>query len=89
MATGGGVLFFTVPLVAVVIGIVWAIVAKVWKVASVASLLGLVLTIPGVLLSGVRGDSLIWFGAMLVLIIWRHRPNIERMLSGSEQKVPT
>ena len=89
VATGGGVLFFTVPLVAVVIGIVWGIVAKVWKVASVASLLGLVLTIPGVLLSGVRGDSLIWFGAMLVLIIWRHRPNIERMLSGSEQKVPT
>jgi glycerol-3-phosphate acyltransferase PlsY len=89
VATGGGVLFFTVPLVAVVIGIVWGIVAKAWKVASVASLLGLVLTIPGVLLSGVRGDSLIWFGAMLVLIIWRHRPNIERMLSGSEQKVPT
>jgi glycerol-3-phosphate acyltransferase PlsY len=89
VATGGGVLFFIVPLVAVFIGIVWAVVAKVWKVASVASLLGLVLTIPGVLLSGVRGDSLIWFSAMLALIIWRHRPNIQRMLSGSEQKVPT
>jgi glycerol-3-phosphate acyltransferase PlsY len=89
VATGGGVLFFIVPPVAVVIGIVWAVVAKVWKVASVASLLGLVLTIPGVLLSGVRGDSLIWFSAMLALIVWRHRPNIQRMLSGSEQKVPT
>ncbi len=89
VATGGGVLFFAVPLVAVAIGIVWAFVAKVGKVASVASLLGLVLTIPGVLLSGVRGDSLIWFSAMLVLIIWRHRPNIERMLAGSEEKVPT
>jgi glycerol-3-phosphate acyltransferase PlsY len=89
VATGGGVLFFAVPLVAVTIGIVWGVVARVWKVASVASLLGLVLTIPGVLLSGVRGDSLIWFAAMLVLIIWRHRPNIQRMLAGSEEKVPT
>jgi glycerol-3-phosphate acyltransferase PlsY len=89
VATGGGVLFFAVPLVAVAIGIVWAVVAKAWKVASVASLLGLVLTIPGVLLSGVRGDSLLWFAAMLVLIIWRHRPNIQRMLAGSEEKVPT
>ncbi len=89
VATGGGVLFFAVPLVAAAIGIVWGVVAKVWKVASVASLLGLVLTIPGVLLSGVRGDSLIWFAAMLVLIIWRHRPNIQRMLAGSEEKVPT
>lgn len=89
VATGGGVLFFAVPLVAFVIGIVWGVAAKAWKIASVASLLGLVLTIPGVLLSGVRGDSLVWFAAMLVLIIWRHRPNIQRMLAGSEEKVPT
>jgi glycerol-3-phosphate acyltransferase PlsY len=89
VATGGGVLFFAVPLVAVVIGVVWVVVARMWKVASVASLLGLVLTIPGVLLSGVRGHSLIWFTAMLALIVWRHRPNIERMMSGSERKVPT
>lgn len=89
VATGGGVLLFTVPLVAVGVALVWGVVAKVWKVASVASLLGLVLTIPGVLLSGVRGASLLWFGAMLVLIIGRHAPNIRRMISGSEQKVPT
>ena len=85
VATGGGVLIFAVPLVA----FAWGVVARVWKVASVASLFGLVLTIPGVILSGVRGHSLAWFSAMLVLIIWRHRPNIQRMLSGSEEKVPT
>lgn len=89
VATGGGVLIFAVPLVAAIVAIAWVIVVKVWKVASIASLLGLVLTIPGVILSGVRGHSLLWFGAMLALIMWRHRPNIERMLSGSEEKVPT
>lgn len=89
VATGGGVLIFAVPLVAFVVAVAWGVVARVWKVASVASLFGLVLTIPGVILSGVRGHSLAWFSAMLVLIIWRHRPNIQRMLSGSEEKVPT
>lgn len=89
VATGGGVLIFAVPIVAAVVAVVWVVVARVWKVASVASLIGLLLTIPGVLFSGVRGVSLLWFGAMLVLIIWRHRPNIQRMISGSEEKVPT
>lgn len=89
VATAAGVMFFTVPLVAVVIGVVWASIAKIWKVASIASLVSLGLAIPGALLVGVRGDALIWLGAMLVLIVARHRPNIQRMLSGSEERVPT
>lgn len=89
VATAAGVMFFTVPLVAVVIGVVWASIAKIWKVASIASLVSLGLAIPGALLVGVRGNALIWLGAMLVLIVARHRPNIQRMLSGSEERVPT
>lgn len=89
VATAAGVMFFTVPLVAVVIGVVWASIAKIWKVASIASLVSLGLAIPGALLVGVRGDALIWLGAMLILIVARHRPNIQRMLSGSEERVPT
>lgn len=89
VATAAGVMFFTVPLVAIVIGVVWASIAKIWKVASIASLVSLGLAIPGALLVGVRGDALIWLGAMLILIVARHRPNIQRMLSGSEERVPT
>ena len=89
IATGAGVLLFNLPVLAVVTAAVWVVVARIWKVASVASLLGLVITIPGVLILGVRGHSLIWFGAMLVLIVLRHRGNIQRMLAGSEQRVPT
>lgn len=89
VATAAGVMFFTLPVVAVVIGVVWASIAKIWKVASIASLVSLALAIPGALLVGVRGDALIWLGAMLVLIVARHRPNIQRMLSGSEERVPT
>ena len=89
VATAAGVMLFTVPLVAVVIGVVWASIAKIWKVASIASLVSLALAIPGALVRGVRGDALLWLGAMLVLIVVRHRPNIERMLSGSEERVPT
>lgn len=89
VATAAGVMFFTLPVVAVVIGVVWAVIAKIWKVASIASLVSLALAIPGALLVGVRGDALIWLGAMLVLVVIRHRPNIQRMLTGSEERVPT
>lgn len=89
VATGAGVMLFTTPLLAIGIALVWVTIAKVWKVASVASLSGLILTIPGVFYLGARGLALMWFGLMLALIAWRHRPNIQRMIAGSEQKVPT
>lgn len=89
VATGGGVLMFTVPFAALILALEWAVVARVFKVASVASLVGVVAALPLAFLFGARGWSLGWLGAILVLIVWRHRPNIQRMLQGSEQKVPT
>lgn len=89
VATGGGVTLFTVPLAALILAIQWAVVARVFKVASVASLVGVAAAVPLAYLFGARGWSLGWLAAILVLIVWRHRPNIQRMLQGSEQKVPT
>jgi glycerol-3-phosphate acyltransferase PlsY len=89
VATGGGVLLFTVPLVAVIDIAIWAIVVKLTRTASIGSLLLAVITIPLLIWSGVTGAALIWAALIILLIVWRHRGNIGRMIRGREQKVTT
>jgi acyl phosphate:glycerol-3-phosphate acyltransferase len=89
VATGFGVLIFTVPLVALITGVVWAVIARLSKVASISSLIVIVLAIPLAIWQGVTGLSLMWMLLTIVLIVWRHRFNIERMVKGNEERVPT
>jgi glycerol-3-phosphate acyltransferase PlsY len=87
VATGGGVVFFTMPLAGLILTVIWVAVARLTKVASIASLTVLVTTIPLALWQGVRGTALVLLGAMLALVVFRHRGNITRILRRSEQKV--
>lgn len=89
VATAGGGFFFIMPLVTLILAAVWATMVKLTKVASISSLTVIALAVPAALLSGARGWALAWLAATIVLIVWRHRPNIQRMLRGSEQRVPT
>ena len=89
VATSAGVLLFTLPLVALINAVVWAVLAKLTKTASIASLTVMALTIPLAIWQGVSGNGLLWLGATILLIVWRHRGNIQRMVRGNEQKVPT
>jgi glycerol-3-phosphate acyltransferase PlsY len=89
VATGGGVLLFTVPVAAVIEIAAWALVVWLTKTASIASMVIVVITIPMLLWQGVSGLSLLWVALIIGLIVWRHRGNIRRMISGSEEKVPT
>ncbi len=89
VATGAGVLLFTIPWAALVLAIVWFLVARISKIAAVASLTVVVASVPLAYVAGVRGWAFFWLGGMLALIVVRHVPNIRRMLGGSEQKVPT
>jgi glycerol-3-phosphate acyltransferase PlsY len=89
VATAAGVLTFTVPLVALILAVVWVTIAKVFKVASIASLTVVLAAFPLTFWQGTRGWGLVWLAATLCLIIMRHLPNIRRMISGSEQRVPT
>jgi len=89
VATGGGVLLFTVPLVALIQIVIWGIVVKITRTASIASLVIVVVTVPLLVWQGVSGWSFLWVALMIALVIWRHRGNIQRMVSGSEEKVPT
>lgn len=87
VATGLGVLFFTVPPVAVILVVGWLILVKLTKTASISSLITVFAAIPLVIWQGVAGMSLVWLLLTVVLIVWRHRGNIQRVFSGSEQKV--
>jgi glycerol-3-phosphate acyltransferase PlsY len=89
VATGGGVLLFTVPIVAVIEIAVWFLVFWLTKTASIGSMVIVVITIPILIWQGVTGLSLVWVAVIIALVVWRHRGNIKRMLSGSEEKVPT
>lgn len=87
VATGLGVLFFTVPLVAVIDVVAWAILVRLTKTASISSLIVVAASIPLAIWQGVGGVALVWLLATIALVVWRHRGNIQRMIRGSEQKV--
>jgi len=89
VATGGGVLLFTVPLVAVIEIGTWFLIFWLTKTASIGSMVIVVITIPLLIWQGVTGLSLLWVALIIALVVWRHRGNIKRMVSGSEEKVTT
>lgn len=89
VATGLGVIVFTIPLVALILVLGWVILAKLTKTASISSLIVVLASVPLAIWQGVSGMSLVWMCVTIVLVIWRHRGNIQRVFKGSEQKVPT
>jgi glycerol-3-phosphate acyltransferase PlsY len=89
VATGFGVVIFTVWQVAAITIVIWVVLARFTKIASVSSLIVIILAIPLAIWQGVNGLSLMWMVMTVALIVWRHRGNIARMVRGSEEKVPT
>lgn len=89
VATGLGVLFFTVPLVGLIVLVAWLVLTKLTKVASISSLVVVAATIPLALWQGVSGVAVVWLASTVALVVWRHRANIVRMMRGDEEKVPT
>jgi len=87
VATGLGVLFFTVPLVGLIVVVAWAILVKLTKTPSISSLIVVAASVPLAIWQGVTGMSLVWLLAIVVLVVWRHKSNIQRVFTGSEKKV--
>jgi glycerol-3-phosphate acyltransferase PlsY len=87
VATGGGVVMFAAPIAGLILTALWLLVAKVGKVASIASLVVVAASIPLLIWQGVAGWALFWFGVMLGLVIYRHRGNISRIMKRREPSV--
>ena len=85
VATGGGMLLWTIPGLGLALGIIWGAAVAITRVSSLGSLIIAVLAVPGVAIWARNGWSAVIMGALSLLVIARHRDNIERIFSGGEQ----
>lgn len=86
-ATLGGAVFAVSPIAGVVLLVAFATLVALTRIAAIGSLVVVAAAIPAVWLSGGRGMVLVWFGAAAALVLYRHRGNIVRLVTGSERKV--
>ena len=88
VATSLGALLGVVPIAAASIFVVWIIVFKITRYVSLASILAAAaLPVVVALLGRLHGPVIFYFTlAMTLLVIWRHRSNITRLLNGTEPR---
>lgn len=87
VATAGGVMLAISPLVMVAMVIVYAVALKLSRISAVGSLAAAVVSIPALLLTGAAGGTVAWFAVVMVLIVFRHRSNLSRLRSGTENRI--
>ncbi len=87
VATGLGVIAVISPKVTLIVFIVWAIIVYFTRYVSLASIIAAALVPITMWLFNSRQEFL-YFGIVAALfVIIRHRPNIERLLNGTESKI--
>ena len=82
----GGVVFLA-PAVGGLLAVIWLVVVLVWKTASVASLIVMVLLVPLIYVAEGAGAELAWASLIAAFVIVRHAGNIRRLSSGREGTV--
>lgn len=87
VATIGGAMLALYPLVSLVLLVVWLTVARLTKKASLASI-AIVVGLPiGLVIVGRPLGELITTVALGVFVIWRHWPNLKRLVRGTEHSL--
>jgi len=87
VATAFGVLLGLIWPVALAVLLTWVVMAKVFKISSLSALTAAVLT---PFYTWMLTPSNIYFSlsiAISLLLLWRHRGNIQRLISGAEGKI--
>lgn len=90
VATSIGVVFGLMPFAALAVVIVWLVVFQTTKYVSVASITAAVALPFAVIVIGqlqkTNGMAFVYFSICLtVVIVWRHRSNLSRLMKGTEQ----
>ena len=87
VATMLGVLFGLHPLIGATVAGTWLFVAKVMKISSLSALIAAVLA-PLYIYWLSEEMSWVWGSVVMsVILIWRHRSNIQRLLRGEEDLI--
>ena len=87
VATAGGVMLAVAPLVMVAMVIVYGVALAFSRISAVGSLAAAVVSIPALLLTGQTRGTVAWFALMMALIVFRHRSNLSRLRSGTENRL--
>ena len=85
VATVLGVLLGVQPWLGVAVGLTWLLVAKVFRISSLSALIATALAPLYAVLLGVSYTAVVVLVLMVALLWWRHRLNIQRLLSGAER----
>lgn len=85
-ATAGTVLWVE-PLLGVILIGAWAAIVAVTRRASLASIAVAAALVPGLWVVGQRGWTLAWAALIAVLVVTRHRANIDRLLRNAEHRI--
>jgi acyl phosphate:glycerol-3-phosphate acyltransferase len=87
VATLLGVLMATSWVAGLLFVITWLIVAMAFRYSSLASLTSALMMLVYVFVLLPDYSYLICFAIMAMLLLWRHRPNIRKLLAGTESKI--
>jgi acyl phosphate:glycerol-3-phosphate acyltransferase len=89
VATGLGVYLVLIPIPTIIGAAVWIVCAKLLKISSLSSLLGLigVVVSASFLNNGLNVGSNIPMYIIAFVIIYKHIPNIVRIIKGEEKRV--
>ncbi|MDD2697589.1 MAG: glycerol-3-phosphate 1-O-acyltransferase PlsY [Arcobacteraceae bacterium] len=89
VATGLGVFIVLIPIPTIIGAVIWGFCAKVLKISSLSSLLGLAGVVIGAIFlnDGVGVDSNAPVYLIAFIIFYKHIPNIVRLVKGEEKKV--
>lgn len=87
VATAFGVIIGLSPLVAACAFGTWLAVAAITRISSLAALVAAALSPLFLWIFDLPNPYMIAVAMMVVLLLWRHRSNIQRLLEGSESRI--
>ena len=87
VATAFGVVLWLEPILGFGLIAMWGLSLAVTRVSSIGSLVAIGAMVPGLALFESPGSSYAWAVAIAVLVVVRHRENIESLLHGRERSI--
>lgn len=86
VATAFGVFTFSSPIVALVALVSFALTLRLGRMVSLASIVAALVAPLVAVLTGIPNAMLLPLGGIGLLVVWRHRSNIQRIIEGREPK---
>ncbi|MCW8982410.1 MAG: glycerol-3-phosphate 1-O-acyltransferase PlsY [Gammaproteobacteria bacterium] len=87
VATAFGVILALSWMVALVAIGIWLIIAKVFKISSLAALIAATMTPAVGWYLGMPESQIYMLVVLTLMLIWRHRSNIQKLMRGSEGQI--